>query len=419
MKILLINIRYQYIGGPERYLFNLKQLLELNHHEAIPFSVDYPSNEPTPYRQYFVKPLSSDRSVYYKEQKWTIKSFKRTLERNFYSAEVENNLDRLIKDTKPDFAIVLLYLRKLSPSVLVALSKNKLPFIVRLSDFGLICPGSNLFRNGSFCELCIRGNLVNSVRYRCVHGSLPASAVNYFATLYHKRKKYFDLVKYFVSPSRFLIRKMAEGGWDENRFVHLPSFVFPPEKSGSSKKTRQIIYSGRIEFIKGVHHLLEAIKILSQEGENSITLKIAGNSDEAYRDALLDYIRQNRLTGIEFAGNLNKQGLMKLLSESAFSVNTSLWYENLPNAVLESMACGTPVIAPDHGSFPEMVTDGNSGLLYRTNDVPDLARKIKQMLNNAELTRKMGDNARSFIDEFHSPEKHYRTLMTIIQRVTN
>ena len=107
MKILLINIRYGYVGGPERYLFNLKELLESKEHSIIPFSIKYSLNEQSEYQEYFVSPLSDDESVYFKNQSWNFKTVFKTIERNFYSPEVERNLTKLIADTKPDFAIPL------------------------------------------------------------------------------------------------------------------------------------------------------------------------------------------------------------------------------------------------------------------------------------------------------------------------
>ena len=108
MKFLLINIRYGYVGGPERYLFNLKELLEQQGHQVIPFSIKYPINAPSEFEDYFASPLSDDESVYFTEQRHSIPNVLKTLARNFYSTEVEEKLGRLIDATKPDYAIVLL-----------------------------------------------------------------------------------------------------------------------------------------------------------------------------------------------------------------------------------------------------------------------------------------------------------------------
>lgn len=417
MKIILINIRYGYVGGPERYLFNVKELLQQNGHEIIPFSIKYPINEQTEYENYFVSPLSDDESVYYKNQGKNIRSIYKTLERNFYSKEVEQHLTQLIDDTKPDFAYVLLYLRKLSPAILVALKKRKVPFIVRLSDFGMICPSHNLFRNSKICELCKDGNLINSVRYKCVHNSYTASMVNYVATKYHWSKDYFGLINHFVSPSMFLINKMIDSGWESSRFSLLPTFAQLSHSSFVERNKHQLIYAGRLEFIKGIDHLLVAIKILLEVYNLEVNLKLAGNGDQDYVNSLKEYILKNDLNHIEFLGNLDKDELMQQFKGSTLSIIPSLVYDNLPNSALESLAVGTPVIAPSHGCFPEIVIENKTGFLYKPGDSVDMAQKIYSYLNNASLHEMMNIESVNFIKRNHSPEIHYNLLISIIEKV--
>lgn len=402
------------MGGPERYLFNLKEILESNQHTVIPFSIKYSINELTEYDKYFATPLSDTDSVYFKDQKKSLKNLSKTLERNFYSKEVEINLSRLINDTKPDFALVLLYLRKLSPAVLVALNKNKIPFAVRLSDFGMICPGLNLFRENHTCELCVKGNLWNSVKYKCVHGSHVASFVNYAATKYHHAKGYFNLIDHFISPSNYLIIKMIEAGYPKEKFFHLPTFAYIPEKNSSEKKTDQVVYSGRLEYVKGVHVLLDAIHILKEKYRINLNLKLAGNGSEEYKKKLKEICVRKSLKNVEFVGNLKKKELFALLQNSSFSIAPSLWYDNQPNAVLESLSVGTPVIASDHGSFPEIIKDNETGVLFEPGNSEDLALKIKSLLDNKFLLEEMSGKSITFIKENHSPEKHYSSLMRII-----
>ena len=405
------------MGGPERYLFNLKYLLESNNHQIIPFSIKYPLNEKTEYEKYFASPLSEDHSVYFKKQKWTLGGLFKTLERNFYSNEVERNLKRLIEDTKPDFAIVLLYLRKLSPAVLVALNESKIPFLVRLSDYGMICPSHNLFKGNSICELCLDGNISNSVKYKCVHNSYGASIVNYFATKYHQSKNYFNLINHFVSPSKFLIKKMVDSGWPAEKFSHLPTFAFIPENKYKEKITNQILYSGRLEYIKGVHHLLEAVKILSENHKLKVNLKLAGNGDDHYIYELKQFAIKNNLSEIEFLGDLKKDMLTKYYQESAISVIPSLCYDNMPNSALESLACGTPLIVPNHGCFPEIIATRETGLLFEPANSIDLAEKIKMLLENSESRNQMSSKSISQIKENFSAENHYAKLMRIINKV--
>jgi glycosyltransferase involved in cell wall biosynthesis len=416
MKILIINSRYSQIGGPERYLFNLQSILEANNHEVIPFSIDYPSNVSTKYKDFFASPLTKNDSVFFKDQKKNLSTLSKTLERNFFSKEVEEKLIKLIDFEKPDFALVLLYLRKLSPSIITALEKKNIPFAVRLSDFSMICPGQTLYRKGKICESCIGGNLINSVIHRCVHNSTSASLVNYFATKYHHYKGYFNKIKYFISPSQFLIDKMIEGGFGSKKFFHIPTFANSSELLNQNRKQNQIIYAGRIEEVKGVHVLLEAICLLN-ELKIQPQLLIAGIGNEDYIKGLKVYCQENQLTNVSFVGNLPKNELFKLMSESVASIVPSLWYENLPNSALESLSLGTPVIAPDLGCFPEFVISNKTGLLYQSGNSKDLAEKIKIIVTKKDLFNSLSLKAHSFIKNEYSSENHYNKLMDVVNLI--
>ena len=65
MKILLVNYRYFISGGPEKYMFNIKNVLEENGHEVIPFSIRSNKNVETEYSRYFVEPIGSRDAVYF------------------------------------------------------------------------------------------------------------------------------------------------------------------------------------------------------------------------------------------------------------------------------------------------------------------------------------------------------------------
>ena len=59
MKIILVNYRYFISGGPERYYFNIKEILERNGHEVIPFSIKSSRNLPNDYEKYFPKNVNT------------------------------------------------------------------------------------------------------------------------------------------------------------------------------------------------------------------------------------------------------------------------------------------------------------------------------------------------------------------------
>ena len=71
MRILLVNYRYFISGGPEKYMFNIKKMLEDNGHEVIPFSIHSNKNVETEYSKYFVEPIGSRDATYFEECKKT------------------------------------------------------------------------------------------------------------------------------------------------------------------------------------------------------------------------------------------------------------------------------------------------------------------------------------------------------------
>jgi len=416
MRVLLVNYRYFVSGGPERYMFNVKELLEAGGHSVIPFSVAYDANMRSEYERYFASPISRGHEVYFKDHSRSLRVLRRTLERSFYSKEVYDKLCALISDTKPDCAIVLNYLRKLSPAVLKAMHDSGIPFVVRLSDYSMICANAHMLRDGRPCELCLKGSSANSVRYRCVQNSLAASAVHYLAATYHEIRGYFDLIPAFVIPSRFMLTKMLEAGWSSERLVHIPTFVDVP-RIDEPKRKGQIVYFGRLTPDKGVHLLLEALaRIKSLRPDLSFDCSIVGTGDKGYTAELKEYIKRYGLSNVFMRGQLQGNELYSFVHAAMFTVLPSLLYDNMPNAVLESLALGTPVVASNHGSFPEIIAQGKTGILFTPGSVNELGDAMIRLLEYPGLCEQMGREAIRFAQEHHSAQKHISNLLALLRR---
>lgn len=69
LRILIVNYRYFISGGPEKYMFNIKKMLEDNGHEVIPFSIHSNKNVETEYSKYFVEPIGGRDTTYFDEVK--------------------------------------------------------------------------------------------------------------------------------------------------------------------------------------------------------------------------------------------------------------------------------------------------------------------------------------------------------------
>ncbi len=423
MRILAANYRYFVSGGPERYLFNVSGGLAARGHEVIPFSIGYTNNQPTPYAADFAAPLGSPDEVTFAEQRRTTATLLRTLQRLFYTPDVERAVSRLAARTRPQVAYVLHYLRKLSPALLVGLKRAGVPIVVRLSDFGMLCPQAHCLRADVPCTLCVHGNLLPSVRYGCVHDSRAASAANALATWYHRRRRFFDLIDVFVTTTPLMRDMMLSAGYAAQRLRCIPTYVdagaFRP-RPGFAKEA-YIVYAGALRQIKGVHVLMDAFgRLRRQRPDLNVRLKIAGRGEPEYTACLQAQVEREGVRGlVEFTGHLDVPQLSALLSGAMLSVLPSLWFENLPNALLESYACGTPVLASNLGSLQECVVEGSTGYRFAAGDPAALSERLAYCLDHPDILQSLARNARQMAVAVYGPERHLDALEQVFADVVH
>ena len=140
-------------------------------------------------------------------------------------------------------------------------------------------------------------------------------------------------------------------------------------------------------------------------------LKIAGAGP------LEDLTMLSMSENVEYLGFIGKTEKEKLLNNAIFLILPSEWYEAFPVAIIEAYMTGIPVITSRLGSLPEIVKDGETGLLFKAGDVEDLRAKIRYFIDNPRERERMGRNAYEFAAEKFSEEKNYEQLMAIYNGV--
>lgn len=408
MKILLINYRYFLSGGPEKYMFGVKALLESHGHEVIPFSIKSKKNVPTKYELYFADPIGNDTQTYFDEYKKTPKTILQIIERQFYSMHVKKKLEKLIQDTKPDVCYLMHHYNKLSPSVIDACKKYKLPVVMRLSDFFLVCPSALLTRNNQICEECISKSLCSAVRHKCIKNSYSGSIIKVSAMYFHRMIGVYNNVNYVVSPSSFTLNKMKTK-FPKMRLVQIPTFVKTVQRYSPKLGSYGLLVS-RIEEEKGI---LTAIKAF--EG-TKYKLKIAGQSNTQYGEVIRKYLKDNNIKNVELVGPKYGKDLSKLYTNARFVLVPSECYDNMPNVVLEAMSYSKPVVATDLGSLREIVRDNHNGILFERKNAVELRSKIDKLFKDNNLVKKLGKNAYHEAITRYDPEKHYDKLITIFDK---
>lgn len=414
MNILIVNYRYFVSGGPERYLFNAKKLFENHGHKVIPFSVRNIRNQQSEYSKYFLSPIGDGTECYFSDIHKTPKSLIKMFDRSFYSFEASVKLNKLLQSNSVDIAYLLHFKRWMSPSIINVLRKRNIPVVVRLSDFSYICPNGLCLRDNKTCEYCLGGNLFNSVRYKCLQKSKIISGINYLSDFCNRLLDTYSNVTAFVSPSRFLLNKMINNGFSSDRLFHIPTFVNNNLCCNYNSDNNYILYFGRITPEKGLNTLIDAFGLMQKKYRNNHSkLLIVGSGSKSYLETLGNLILYKKINNVKFIGEQNFEDLTKTISRAAFVVVPSICYDNMPNTILESYACGKPVVASNIGSLPEIVFDGSTGRLFPPANVNSLADILEWMLNHTDQVRLMGKAAHYFAATELSPERHLERLQVL------
>lgn len=415
MKIIIVNYRYFVSGGPERYLFNVIDLLEKNGHEVIPFSIKNKLNKPSKYEHYFLDPVGEGEEVYFSEYKKTnIKTVARSFSRMFYSFEAKKKLDSLIKDVDPDLIYVLHYQNKISASIFDAAVKNNIPVIHRISDFGQICANALFYRpkQKDICERCLSGSKFNAVINKCVYDSYIYSSIKAASLKFQEMMGLAKKIQAFVVPSKFTLEKLMVHGFPQQSLVHIPSFFNFEFISTKSEITYEpfALYIGRIEPEKGLLTLVKSFE------DTSFHLKIIGFSSTGFDEELKDYLKDKN-HHIEFLGKKGFDEIQVYLSKCSFTIVPSEWYDNFPNTLLESFAFKKCAIATNTGSLKELVIDNETGLLFKIKDVEDLRSKIAWLFGNETICRNLGENAFNMLNKEYSAGEHFKKLNNLFNKV--
>ena len=119
------------------------------------------------------------------------------------------------------------------------------------------------------------------------------------------------------------------------------------------------------------------------------------------------------------AGRIDNERLLSFIYSAADVFVIPSLADNLPNTVLESMACGTPVVGFDVGGIPEMVRPRVTGLLAPVGDCEALGEAIRSLLSDHDLRREMAENCRRIAVEKYSLEVCARAYEALYRSVLN
>ncbi len=205
---------------------------------------------------------------------------------------------------------------------------------------------------------------------------------------------------------------------DSSKMVVIPPGVnvgrfypIPPDEAkayiGLKPDDRMILFVGRIEPLKGVDTLIEAVSCLHKKEARSVHLAIIGGDPSASPEKMnVEMARLKKLCetlgldqSVVFLGARDQDKLSYYYSAAEVAVMPS-HYESFGMVALEAMACGTPVIASEVGGLAYLVRDGETGFTIPAEEPEALCEKLSWLLNDETLRRKMSAQAAAYAQDY-------------------
>lgn len=157
-----------------------------------------------------------------------------------------------------------------------------------------------------------------------------------------------------------------------------------------------VLYIGRLHPLKGIHYLIKAMKIVSDEVKNSSLVIIGPGDQRPYIDLANRLGIRDRVLFLGYVSDREKIGA---LDASTALVLPSIcnYVEVYPMVISEAWARQKPVIATAVGGIPYRVKNGENGILVPPRDAKTLANAITTLLTDKELARRLGARGRKYV----------------------
>jgi glycosyltransferase involved in cell wall biosynthesis len=227
-------------------------------------------------------------------------------------------------------------------------------------------------------------------------------AGSYLRKSFPQVKPTLDRSSFVVVPSGFLQEVFAEYGV-ETRVI--PNIIdlerFNPASGVQARESFNLVTTRNLEGIYGLDTAIRAIGI-ARESIPDVRLKIAGSGPQHKElQALVHDLDLEK--HIEFVGRLGSAEIISLY-QSADGLLNPTTVDNMPNSLLEALACGVPVISTDVGGVPYIVRHEHTALLVPPGDAQQMADAIMRLFADPALRKKLSSAGLAEVRQYAWPE---------------
>ncbi len=284
-------------------------------------------------------------------------------------------------------------------SAVSAVKSAGVPAVLSIYDYWIFCPTNMLIDLEN--TICKQGHGFHCMR-RCLHSQFFKTS-HYISNLpIVTRKRYFarslamfDRIITLSENSKSVVMRHADAqpAVDVIRLAADPDVEDRPD---SQPDERTALFAGWVQARKGPDILVKAMAEVIKTFPDA-RLNVVGPLCESKFEAYIRKLAKDLGVddNVNFTGKLPQEQFRELFYKASIIVIAEQWENMSPVFALESMAAGKAIVSGRIGGLPELINDGEEGLLARYDDPSDFADKIKTLFADGRMARRMGQNAKS------------------------
>jgi glycosyltransferase involved in cell wall biosynthesis len=212
------------------------------------------------------------------------------------------------------------------------------------------------------------------------------------------------------------LRYLFHGIYPEDRIYVVPNGAdYSLRLQPKSNHPVRLLYLANLQASKGIEDLLEAVKRLTESGQQDFRLDVVGGwrSPET-RQACEELVSRNRLPVFFHPPDAGEQKF-RFLSEADIFIFPPRAPEGHPWVVVEAMAAGLPVISTDQGAIVESVHDGKNGFIVPVRDPAAIAERLGLLINDPLKRTQMGEYSRHLYETEFTEKRMVERLTAVFR----
>ena len=377
LKILLVNDASTRSGGAEIMSLALRDRYRERGHQALLFSSR---------ALYGSLPVEADHTCF-----GTVSPLRQVLRVANLSAW--HSIRKVVSAFRPDIVHVRMLTTQLSPIILPAL--RGYPTIYHACWHEPICPsGLKMLPDMSPCEYSAG---IECWRQGCVSASAWPGLLFQLRLFQHWRGDF----RRVVANSQYLKERLAEDSWND---VEVIWNGVPEVQQRPALKNQPIIgFAGRLNPEKGTNDLVDAFAILHKQMPDARLIFVGDGPDRLLLERKCASLGISK--SVQFPGSLSREASNAILNQVWVQAVPSICQESFGLVAAEAQMRGTAVVATRRGALPEIIADGETGLLVNASCPTKLAEALLKIVRNKDLAERFGRAGRArAMDNFRLDE---------------